>query len=897
MKVNKRKICTVLSAVLVLGMAMTSFAACKDDSASTGPDVGNTPAKYNAETRPLTMGISTPDGVFNPFFSTSAYDSSIVGMTQISMLGSDEEGHITYGDDEPVVVKDYKTTTYTSGGKEYTDYEFILKNNIKFSDGEPLTIKDVLFNLYFYLDPVYTGSSTIYSTDIVGLQAYRQQNMNLVDEENFENTFVADAQVRVDRLVDYMKTIDRTYTEIDKPEPDTWEESDKVRFREDYTNVAGKFMEELVTDWNAIDMTSYEDWNFTEKWQVFLLNDGQMSIFLAQDAEGKYIKDDDGNYKLNEETAQEYKKQLDDYLTAHNVTDKTRDALTRDWAVNSVYGGYFSRAIDDNGDYDETAFSADKIDATMESTFAVEFEKIVTSWSTAGEIISDFTAQAKTDHFSNGAHPVKTVSGIDGTATTTKDFSGKALDGVHSVLKITINGVDPKAIWNFAFTVAPLHYYSTHNYKGVDYIDEFSETEGNFGFAFGDINFVNNVIKAADKIGLPVGGGAYMASTVNGGAAKKGGDFFDNNIVYYERNPYFYTLGDVTEADKDKSPIQNAVIKYMRYKVVESDQLVNSVTRGDIDIGEPSATTKNIEQLDKNGVAHKEIDTSGYGYVGINPRFVPNVVVRRAIMKAMNTQLVLDNYYTDGLAEIIYRPMSKVSWAYPKGVGVYVSENGTSYKYDAVGQEIKKMIEADKYELGTDGIYHKSIPGYGDDKLEYQFTIAGSSTDHPAYSMFLEAAKILNRNGFKVKVVTSQTALSDLSNGKLAVWAAAWSSTIDPDMYQVYHKDSKATSVSNWGYPQIKANKTLYAKEWAIIQDLSRKIDEARETTDEAVRKDIYADALDLVMEMAVEMPTYQRKDMVAYNKEVLDRSSMTPEEELSPYNGLISKIWELRYN
>ena len=66
--------------------------------------------------------------------------------------------------------------------------------------------------------------------------------------------------------------------------------------------------------------------------------------------------------------------------------------------------------------------------------------------------------------------------------------------------------------------------------------------------------------------------------------------------------------------------------------------------------------------------------------------------------------------------------------------------------------------------------------------------------------MFLKAAEILNRvPGFEVKVVTSQTALSDLSAGKLAIWAAAWSSTVDPDMYQIYHIDSQASSYLQLG--------------------------------------------------------------------------------------------------
>ena len=52
------------------------------------------------------------DGVFNPFFSTTGADGTIVGMTQIGMLTSKyENGEISvgYGDDEAVVTKDYKS--------------------------------------------------------------------------------------------------------------------------------------------------------------------------------------------------------------------------------------------------------------------------------------------------------------------------------------------------------------------------------------------------------------------------------------------------------------------------------------------------------------------------------------------------------------------------------------------------------------------------------------------------------------------------------------------------------------------------------------------------------------------------------------------------------------------
>ena len=46
---------------------------------------------------------------------------------------------------------------------------------------------------------------------------------------------------------------------------------------------------------------------------------------------------------------------------------------------------------------------------------------------------------------------------------------------------------------------------------------------------------------------------------------------------------------------------------------------------------------------------------------------------------------------------------------------------------------------------------------------------------------------------------------------------------------------------------------------------------------DQSERISIYAQALDKVMELAVEYPTYQRSDMFAYNTNVIDVTTLTP--------------------
>ena len=110
--------------------------------------------------------------------------------------------------------------------------------------------------------------------------------------------------------------------------------------------------------------------------------------------------------------------------------------------------------------------------------------------------------------------------------------------------------------------------------------------------------------------------------------------------------------------------------------------------------------------------------------------------------------------------------------------------------------------------------------------------------------------------------------------------------------------DSQAQSVNNWGYTQIKAGRNgTYSTEYEIITQLSEQIDLGRSVTDEKQRAIYYSNALDLVMELAVELPTYQRSDMTAFNSKIINEDTLTPKSERSPYNGLFARIWEVNYN
>ena len=47
-------------------------------------------------------------------------------------------------------------------------------------------------------------------------------------------------------------------------------------------------------------------------------------------------------------------------------------------------------------------------------------------------------------------------------------------------------------------------------------------------------------------------------------------------------------------------------------------------------------------------------------------------------------------------------------------------------------------------------------------------------------------------------------------------------------------------------------------------------------------------------MDLAVELPTYQRMDLAVYNNDVLNINSLN--KNANAYNGVLSRLWEVDY-
>ncbi len=869
----KRIGCLLLAATTALPLV-----GCKDCGKKKSNDTEN---------RPVVFATEALDGNFNPFFATSAPDSEIANMTQLGMLTTDKNGEILCGENEPTVALQFKEDP--AKDESYTEYEFVIKNGIKFSDGTPLTIKDVLFNLYVYLDPSYMGSATMYSTDIVGLKKYRAQDPDLVenefDESSMNKTFLGTAISRRDDMLAYLDN-----------DPSTTYLRTETQIKEDIELLKELFREEVESDWTMSQgsIESYKDeYTFTEDWQIYYFNEGIVNV-QSHETLGTPLKDKDGKYITNItpngvemedgriwngensyiaaaiEEAQNDETLLKAYTDKGVSAEDAKEFVTRDFAIDTVYNNYI----------------------TADNSNKTALINIINLWVSGANLLDKFTAQARTEAYESLKNDDGSlaVPNIEGITTSTKKIDGEQ----HDVLNIKINGIDPKAKYNFAFGVAPMHYYSG-TFDGKDYVKAAMEDtahEKEFGVAFNNSEFFEKILQDDEKNAKPVGAGAYQASNQKGemGEKTKGEDFYSNNWVYFGRNEYFTTVGD---------KIENANIKYLRYKVVNSDKIIQALESGDIDVGEPNATADNITAMSK--IAHirqKTVDTNGYGYVGINPKYVPDIEVRQIIMGVMETSYCL-NYYTKDYASLIHRSMSKASWIWNYGGEEGKMPTEAYYKVDTLTlSAVQELLNANAGKGGSTWALDGNNKFYNTQtnaRLKYTFTIAGATTDHPAYTMFQQAAEKLNDLGFDITVMTDVSALKKLATGQLAVWAAAWSSTVDPDMYQVYHKDSKATSTKNWGYDTIFADSTQQFKaERETINKLSDLILDGRETSDPEKRAKIYKEALTEVMELAVEMPTYQRKDCVAYNKNVISAKSLN--QDPTAFSGVIDKVWELDY-
>ena len=337
-------------------------------------------------------------------------------------------------------------------------------------------------------------------------------------------------------------------------------------------------------------------------------------------------------------------------------------------------------------------------------------------------------------------------------------------------------------------------------------------------------------------------------------------------------------------------------IQNINFKETNEADKVNGVKSGTLDITDPSFSTDAIKEIaaanggseDFNGsvITVNTVDNLGYGYVGINADNVKvgddgssdaskNLRKGLATVLAVYRDVAIDSYYGKW-ANVINYPISDTSWAAPKVTDagyqvafstdvndnpIYTDGMSDEEKYAAAKQAALGFFEAAGYTV-SDG---KIVAAPQGAKMDYELIIGGGGQgDHPAFMMCTLASDALKEIGMNLIVTDIANAadlFSQMQAGTAELFAAAWQATVDPDMYQIYH--SQGTSNYNYDIKDAKLDE--------IIMD-------ARSITDQEARTLMYKDALDIVMDWAVEVPIYQRANCFIFSTERIKIDTLTPD-------------------
>lgn len=188
MSTAKKLLALLLALVLCIGV----FAACGKKTDDTEPSQNPNPTDVPTEptdepTEPtrdtLTIGTSYFDGKFSSFFYTNDYESQVLSLIVGGMYGVDRVGAPVFkalsGETREYDGVEYK---YENGVADVdvvenadgtVTYKYKMREDLQFSDGEPVTIDDAIFSMYVQLDPTFDGVSSLPSLPIVGLTEYQ----------------------------------------------------------------------------------------------------------------------------------------------------------------------------------------------------------------------------------------------------------------------------------------------------------------------------------------------------------------------------------------------------------------------------------------------------------------------------------------------------------------------------------------------------------------------------------------------------------------------------------------------------------------------------------------------------------------------------------------------------
>ena len=354
-------------------------------------------------------------------------------------------------------------------------------------------------------------------------------------------------------------------------------------------------------------------------------------------------------------------------------------------------------------------------------------------------------------------------------------------------VEVRTTGYEAPAVYTIlGVEVAPLHYYGD--------VAQYDYENNKFGFPFGDLSIVQA------KTTMPMGVGPYKFVK------------YENRVVYYEANEYYFKGTPLT--------------KYFQFKETNSADVIPGITTGTIQTSEMNGTKTNFESimaLNSNGeitgnlITTNKEDNHGYGYIGINAVNVsvggePGSEASKDLRKALATVLAVhratayDSYYGEA-ASVIQYPISNTSWAAPQptdpdfkvafstdvdGNPIYTADMTPEQTYAAAIAAAKGYLIAAGFTFDeATGKFTAAPEGA---KLSYEIIIPGDGLgDHPSFAVLTAAQESLATIGIELVIndpADANVLWDTLDAGAAELWCAAWQTTVDPDMYQIYYGEN-----------------------------------------------------------------------------------------------------------
>ena len=559
------------------------------------------------------------------------------------------------------------------------------------------------------------------------------------------------------------------------------------------------------------------------------------------------------------------------------------------WASIDAAGAKLAQEVVDNvvGNYNTDEYAAtieatpDEIaaDPALQVKFGMNMWGYGDAW-TEGATAADFWAaiEANFDSVIEAAETESAGSSIWDLMDDFADYdklvaTGDDVPSIKGIIRtgdysltVHMTEYDATAIYNMSFIIAPLHHYGD--------VSKYDYDNNKFGFDKGDLSGV----KA--KTTEPLGCGPYIFKS------------YENGVVTMEANPTYF-LGEPKT-------------KTILFKEGEDADYVPGIVTGTYDLAVPSISEETLNAItdaNSNGELTGDtlttilVDYRGYGYLGINADLVnidgnPGSEESKALRKGFMTVLavyrdtVINSYYGDRAAVIQY-PISNTSWAAPQpadegyraaysvdadGNDIFDSSMNDEQKYDAALKAAVTFFEKAGYTFDADG---KVVSAPAGAPESYEILIPGQGKqDHPTYGIATAASKALETIGIKLTVndVGSSVWNNALEGNTAQMWVAAWQSTADPDMYQVYHSSNAHGKGTNSNHYQVDD------------PALDALIIDGRTSADTEYRKSVYKQAMEIIMDWGVELPVYQRKDCTVASTIRVDCDTLP--KDMTPYWG-----------